>query len=215
MASHTETDDHGLIRAHAAGDRAAFDALVTRHKDRLFNLCFWFLGDFHEAEDVCQEVFIKIYQSVPKFRFEASFATWSYRIAVNACKNRVRSLAYRLKKVTHRLNARAVLPGGEGGGKADAGSGEPEMTAAATPDSRPDAQLEARERVEALRRAIRTLSADKRSVLVLRDMEGLSYTEIAGITGLPAGTVKSRLARARDELKNKLTDFLSNGLPNG
>ena len=210
---HTETDDHGLIRAHAAGDRAAFDVLVARHKDRLFNLCFWFLGDFHEAEDVCQEVFIKIYQSIPKFRFEASFATWSYRIAVNACKNRLRSLAYRLKKVTRRLDAGAVLPKGEGQrGPAD---DEVDTAAAAAAISRPDVRLEARERVEAVRRAIRTLDADKRSVLVLRDMEGLSYAEIAEITALPVGTVKSRLARARDELKNKLTDFLSNGLPNG
>jgi len=215
MASYTETDDYGLIRAHAAGDRAAFDALAARHKDRLFNLCFWFLGDFHEAEDVCQEVFIKIYQSIPKFRFESSFATWSYRIAVNACKNRVRSLAFRLKKVTRRLDAGAVLPGGEGRGKTDAAFGEPQLTEAAPPGNRPDAQLEVREQVEAVRRAIRTLSADKRSVLVLRDMEGLSYTEIAGITGLPVGTVKSRLARAREALKNKLTDFMSNELPNG
>lgn len=212
MDSYRERDDHGLIRAYAAGDRAAFDALMARHKDRLFNLCFWFLGDFHEADDVCQEVFIKIFQSVPKFRFEASFATWSYRIAVNACKNRVRSLAYRLKKVTQRLDAGAALPGEAGVGQAGSGSRgleiDPEFALNSAPDNMPDAQLAARERMEAVRQAIRALDPDKRSVLVLRDMEGLSYAEIVEITGLSPGTVKSRLARARAVLKNNLTDFL-------
>jgi RNA polymerase sigma-70 factor (ECF subfamily) len=194
---YVQADDHALIRAFAGGDREAFEALVRRHRDRLFSLCYWFLGDFQEADDVCQEVFIKIFQSIQSFRFESSFATWSYRIAVNACKNRVKSLAYRMKQWTERLDAGDSLPAAAGAGAS------------------PERDLAAKEERQAVRKAINTLGADHRAVLVLRDIEGLSYEDIAGITRLPTGTVRSRLARARSRLKDRLMDFYSNDVQNG
>ena len=187
-------DDHGLLRAFLNGEAGAFEVLVNRHKDRLFNLCFWFLGDAQEADDVCQDVFIKIYRSLNGFRFEASFVTWSYRIAMNACKNRSKSLGYRIRKWTSQLDNSGALPAapavnGAGGGN-------------------PHQDLENRERADAIQRALNALPPDKRMVVMLRDMEGLSYDEIAEITHLPAGTVKSRLFRARNDLKKMLAGRL-------
>jgi RNA polymerase sigma-70 factor (ECF subfamily) len=190
-----QTDDHELIRAFQAGDGQAFEMLVGRHKDRLFNLCFWFLGDYQEADDICQEVFIKIFQSLSGFRYEASFATWSYRVAVNACKNRVKSLAYRMKKWSDQLEP------GAGPALEAARDGWP------VHHPGPDRELEKKELAEEISRAVNALAPEHRTVIVLRDIEGLSYEEIARVTGAAAGTVKSRLARARSKVRRKLGDF--------
>jgi RNA polymerase sigma-70 factor (ECF subfamily) len=190
-----QTDDHDLIRAFQGGDEKAFGVLVARHKDRLFNLCFWFLGDYHEADDVCQEVFIKIFQSLSGFRFEASFAAWSYRVAVNACKNRVKSLAYRMKKWTDRLEPKTALASeAAGGGRA-------------AHQPAPDSELERKELAEEVSRALNALAPEHRAVILLRDIEGLSYEEISQVTGVAAGTVKSRLARARGKVRKRLGNF--------
>ncbi|MCJ7540486.1 MAG: sigma-70 family RNA polymerase sigma factor, partial [Desulfobacterales bacterium] len=79
---------------------AAFDELVLKYKDRLFNLVYWFLGDYQDANDCAQETFIKVFKSIKKFRFESAFSTWLYRIAINTCKNKIKSSAYRWKKKT-------------------------------------------------------------------------------------------------------------------
>ena len=86
-------EDAALIRAFQAGNRSAFDQLVVKYKDRLFNLCFWVLGDYHDANDSAQETFIKVFRSLKGFRFESAFSTWLYRIAINTCKNKLKSLA--------------------------------------------------------------------------------------------------------------------------
>ena len=91
-------EDAALVKAFQAGNKASFDELVLRHKDRLFNLCFRFLGDYQEANDSAQEVFVKIYRSLKGFRLESAFSTWLYRIAVNTCKNKLKSSEYRHKK---------------------------------------------------------------------------------------------------------------------
>ena len=90
--------DAALIRAFQKGDRAAFDKLVLRHKDELFSLIYWFLGDYEEANDCAQDVFIKVYKGLGRFRFESAFSTWLYRVAVNTCKNWTKSSAYRWRK---------------------------------------------------------------------------------------------------------------------
>jgi RNA polymerase sigma-70 factor (ECF subfamily) len=184
-----------LIKAFQGGDRAAFDKLVLRHKDKLFNLCYSFLGDYEEANDSSQEAFIKAYRGLKKFRFESSFSTWLYRIAVNTCTNKVKSLAYRQKKMTSSLDN----PGGTDGNRAV--------------EIRDDAptplmKLEEKERQDLIRNAIDRLPADHKAVIALRDMEGLSYEEIAEITGSNLGTVKSRLSRARIDLRCKLRGIL-------
>jgi RNA polymerase sigma-70 factor, ECF subfamily len=180
--------DAALIRLFLAGDTGAFDRLVVRHQDRVFNLCYRFVGDYHEANDLAQDVFIKVFTSVKKFRFKSEFSTWLYRIAVNTCRNRVKSLDFRFKKKAAPLHS-------ERGNIAIALSDDSES---------PGVALEQKERSKTIQEAINALSGDKKTVLILRDMEGLTYEEIALVTGLNPGTVKSRLARARKKLKEKL-----------
>jgi RNA polymerase sigma-70 factor (ECF subfamily) len=184
-----------LIKAFQGGDRAAFDKLVLRHKDKLFNLCYSFLGDYEEANDSSQEAFIKAYQGLKKFRFESSFSTWLYRIAVNTCTNKVKSLAYRQRKMTSSLDN----PGGMDKNRSLDIQDE---------DPTPLMELEEKERQDLIRRAIDHLPPEHKAVVALRDIEGLSYEEIAEITGSNLGTVKSRLSRARIDLRSKLRSVL-------
>ena len=92
--------DAVLLRAVQGGDMAAFDQLVIRHKDKLFNMVYWLLGDYQEANDCAQEIFIKVFKAIKTFRFQSSFSTWLYRIAINTCKNKRKSSTYRWKKMT-------------------------------------------------------------------------------------------------------------------
>jgi RNA polymerase sigma-70 factor (ECF subfamily) len=185
-------EDSSLVRAFQRGDRAAFDRLVMKHKDKLFNMCYWFLGDYHEANEAAQEIFIKVFRSLNKFRFESAFFTWFYRIAVNTCRNRLESSAYRQRKAMVSLN--------------NPGSPNDDHAALQIADETrtPIAELERKERRTLVRKAIDSLPPDQKAVVTLRDIEGLSYDEISHITGLNLGTVKSRLARARLDLTNRL-----------
>lgn len=185
-------DDAALIRLFLSGDAGAFDRLVVRHQDRVFNLCFRFLGDVHEADDLAQDVFIKAFTALHAFRFESAFSTWLYRIAVNTCRNRIKSLAYRFKKTAHSLHS-------EKGNIHGALSDE---------SASPGAALERKERSRRVQQAVDALPGDKKTVLILRDFEGLTYEEIAALTGLKPGTVKSRLARARQQLRETLAGVL-------
>lgn len=194
--AHSDTDiELAFIRAAADGDNAAFDELVLRHKDRVFNLCYWFLSDHHEADDMAQEVFIKAFRSLKSFRFEAKFSTWLYRIAVNTCNNRVKSLQYRYKKWTDNLDA------------ADSCADCAVADIYGNPTGSPQDHLERKQRALSVRKAVNQLSGDKKTIVVLRDIEGLAYDEISRITGLAMGTVKSKLARARADLYEKLKDL--------
>jgi len=184
--------DEALVRAFQSGDKAAFDKLVLKHKDKLFNIIYWFLGDYEEANDCAQETFIKLFRSLKKFRFESAFSTWLYRIAINTSKNRLKSSEYRWKKRTVPIEN----PEGSKGGnpfreiKDDSPS--------------PVIEFEKKERLRLIKKAINSLSEEQNRVIVLRDIQGLSYEEISGITGLNLGTIKSRIARGRLELRNKL-----------
>jgi len=184
-------EDALLVRAFQGGDRTAFDKLVTKHKNRIFNVCYWFLGDYQEADDIAQETFIKIYRSLGKFRLESAFSTWIFRIAVNSCKNRLTSAAFKQKKRTISFDN----PGGQPSGVIDV---FPDGAAS------PSEQLEQKERMHQIREGINALPLEQREVITLRDIEGLSYVEISEVTGISLGTVKSRLARARTALKNRL-----------
>ena len=184
--------DDALVRAFKAGDKGAFDKLVIRHKDRVFNLVYWFLGDYQEANDCAQETFIKVFRSLKRFRFESAFSTWLYRIAMNTCKNRVKSSAYKWKMRTVPLGN----PEGSRGGN-------PHIEIEDDSQS-PMNELERRDRLALIREAINSLPGEQNRVVVLRDIQGLSYEEIAETTGLKLGTVKSRLARGRLGLRNRL-----------
>lgn len=189
--STTERDDGTLVRDALAGDRRAFDLLVLRHGDMLFNLCFRMLGDYDEASDCAQDAFIRAYRALGGFRGEAAFPTWLYRIAVNTCKNRLASAEYRRSRKAVRL---------EGTGADDTllpANGRASF-------SNPTARLEREEHEAVIQRALDGLPPDEKTVAVLRDIEGRSYEEIAMLTGMRPGTVKSRLARARRRLRSKL-----------
>jgi len=189
-------EDGELVKAFQAGDKTAFDALVLRHKDKLYNLCYWFLGDRQEANDSAQDVFIKVFRSLKKFRFESAFSTWRYRIAANTCKNRLKSSDFRQKKKMVRFD--------------HPGKKEDGQYAAEIHDKTPSTmvELEKKERMMLIQKAIASLPTDQSTVVVLRDIEGLSYEEVSNITGLNFGTVKSRLSRARQQLRKKLRGTL-------
>ena len=184
--------DADLIRDFQSGNKQAFDNLVIRHKDKIFNLCYWYLQDYQEANEQAQEIFIKAYKGLKSFRFESSFTTWLHRVAVNTCKNRIKSLEYRFRKQTDSIDNPEMAE------NVNPGDGIMDETHS------PDLALEKKQRSAALRKAISDLSESKKTMIVLRDIEGFSYEEIASITGLKHGTVKSKIARARDDLKNKL-----------
>ena len=185
-------EDDDLVRSFQAGNEQAFDKLVLRHKDKIFNLCYWFLQDYQEANEQAQETFIKTFKALKKFRCESSFSTWLHRITVNTCKNRIKSLEYRFRKKTDSL---------DNSEKANTLNPVEKM---ADETYAPDKALERKQRSICIRKAINALPEAKKTMIVLRDIEGLSYEEIADITGLNPGTVKSKIARARDDLKNKL-----------
>lgn len=189
-------EDALLVKAFQKGDKKAFDELVIKHKDRIFNLCYRFLGDYEEANDSAQEAFVKAYGSLNTFRLESAFSTWLYRIAVNTCKNKLGSAAYRAKRKTVSIDN----PGNNEDGPL------PMEIQNGTPS--PLARMEEKEKMALVQRALDTLPTEFKMVVTLRDVEGLSYEDIAEVTGLNLGTVKSRIARARTDLRNKLRGVL-------
>ena len=165
--------------------------LVRLYQDRVHNVCFRLLGMEEEARDVAQEVFVTIYRKVGSFKEHSRLTTWIYRIATNHALNRIKYLDRRQFKQTRTLEIEDL---------------ERMSTVAAFP--RPDQVLDA-SRLEAyLQGELDKLDPDQRAVVVLRDMEGLTYQDIAQITGLNVGTLKSRLHRGRARLKEVLGRWL-------
>ncbi len=185
-------EDAALVRAFQAGDRAAFDSLVLKHKDNLFTLVYWYLNDYQQANDCTQEIFIKVFKNLKRFRFESAFSTWLYKIAVNTCKNMLKSAA-------HRWEIRIVPLESPEGSK-----GKNPVYEIPDAGLSPANCLERKERLMLIQEAIGSLPEEQNQVVVLRDIQGLSYDEISEITGMKPGTIKSRLARGRLELRNRL-----------
>ncbi|RMH39839.1 MAG: sigma-70 family RNA polymerase sigma factor [Deltaproteobacteria bacterium] len=185
-----------LVRRLRDRDESAFGELVETFQDQVFNLTYRMLGDRAEAEDVAQEVFITVFKSIDSFRGDSKLSTWLYRIAANHCKNRIKYLARRRDRDRSEFN--------------EAVSGRPAAGAVTGPTQAPapDAALDAAQREQLLQRAIAELDEDHRLLVVLRDIDELSYDEICAITGLPEGTVKSRLHRARVALRKKLAKHM-------
>ncbi len=187
-------DDEQLVRQALAGDGRGFERLVNRHRDAVFNLCYRMLGDLDDADDCAQEVFIRVYGKLAGFRFRSAFSTWLYRVALNTCRNFAVS--------SHRVRSRNMLridasPAGDGAPlEIGDSSGDPEVI------------FEREERAGAVERAIAGLPVKQRMLVVLRDVEGKSYEEIAELTAMKLGTVKSKLARARCALREKLEGVL-------
>lgn len=179
-----------LIARLRAREEEAFAEVVQLHGDKVFSLVYRFVGNRSEAEDIAQEVFVTVWKSIETFRGEAKFSTWLLRIAANHAKNRIKYLA------------RRAGPGSEALEDASAADSSIAGPALKTTTVAPDQALLAAERDHLLQQGIAALDEDQRLVIVLRDIEEMSYEEICEITGLPEGTVKSRLHRARAALKD-------------
>jgi RNA polymerase sigma-70 factor (ECF subfamily) len=177
-------DDHRLIADSLQGDATAFGELVRRYQDRLYNTVFRMLGNADDALDVVQESFLHAYQALDGFKGDAQFFTWLYRIAVNA--------AISLKR-KQRVPAVRIDTGRDGDEPADRSE-----------FSEPGRALERAEEERRLQEALGRLSPEHRAVLVLKEIEGQKYEAIADILQVPVGTIRSRLHRARLELREVL-----------
>lgn len=194
--NYTDDEDRALINAFVNEQtKEAVDRLVIKYQDKVFNLCYRFMGNYHDANDCAQETFVRVYRSLANFKGQASFSTWLYRIAVNTCKNKLTSLTYRVSKMFVRL---------------DLSKGEQEKRQIEVKDESrsPEVVFSQSEKSKQIQKAINTLPREQKTVVVLRDIEGLSYEEIAQITGHNIGTVKSKLARARKILREKLKGLI-------
>ncbi|MFN2597946.1 MAG: sigma-70 family RNA polymerase sigma factor [Pyrinomonadaceae bacterium] len=192
--SHAETQFLELLRA---GDAEAFNRLVTERTGDVYALLYRLTEDAEEARDLTQETFLQAFRSIAHFRGDADLRTWLYRIAVNQARNRWRWWRRRRKSVTFSLDEPAR------------DSDQP--LAARLRDERardPERQTLAHERESAIVAALQTLARPYREAVVLRDIEGMSYEEVAVALQISVGTVKSRLSRGRAELRRKLEGLL-------
>jgi RNA polymerase sigma-70 factor (ECF subfamily) len=185
-------EDLGLIGQFQGGARRAFDRLVLKYQDRIFRLCVRLTGSTDEGEDAAQETFIKVHHGLEAFKGEARFSTWLYQIALNTCRNRQRSWWNRLKRRAVRLDE--PIEGEDGTMLREIG------------DLRhsPDAELQRKRIAASIKAGLEHLPLKHREMIVLRDIQGLSYEEIVTVAGISEGTVKSRLARARESLRDQI-----------
>ncbi len=189
-------DDIGLVKSSVKGDREAFNALVEKYYKKIYNLAYRFVGDTEEANDLAQEIFTAAFQNLKKFRGDAKFSTWLFQIATNRGKNRFKYL----KRRGYFANR------GQADSDEDRESGQ-----RAIPDfsTNPETLLAGKQIQKIVQDAINELDPDHKEIVILRDIEGFSYDEIAQILNLPEGTTKSRLHRARMVVKEKLKKVLS------
>jgi RNA polymerase sigma-70 factor, ECF subfamily len=180
--------DQDIVAQCRNGDRDAFAKLVQKYQSRVLTLATRILDNRSEAEDVAQDIFVKVFQSLHEFRGASRFSTWLYRITVNHCLNYLR----------RRTRQQQTLV-----------AAEPEDWMQESPTSNPHRTLEQKERWALVQAKLQVLSPEYRTILLLRDFEGLSYEEIADVLQLESGTVKSRLHRARTELKALLEPYLA------
>ena len=192
--------DRRLVRRLKEGDERAFQELVQTYQNRIFGLMLRMINNRQEAEDLAQEVFIIVYRAIGSYRGEGRFYTWLYRIASNTCKNRLKYLKGRNfhRSIEIEDSAQAQLPSAEGGAVVTFQSQVPG----------PEATVEGARMEQVIQRELGALDPEHRLLIVLRDIQGLSYQDIIRITGLQEGTLKSRLHRARLALKERLKPYL-------
>ncbi len=186
--------DLELVRRVQKGDKTAFDVLVRKYQHKVVKLVARYVYDQSEALDVTQETFLKAYRAIRKFRGDSAFYTWLYRIAINTAKNYLVAQSRRPLETDIDLQPEQVE-----------GPGPMSLRENATPEN-----LLLRDEIEAtVYGAIEALPEDLRTAITLRELEGLSYEEIALAMGCPVGTVRSRIFRAREAINNKLEPLLS------
>lgn len=186
---HEERSDWECVQKVQTGDADAFEFLVRRHEKRIFNLLYRWLGNYDEAADVAQEVFLSAFRAIKRFRGESSFATWLYRIGVNHAKNRHKGLL-----LTRQRMSADELPDPPG-----------------DPTSDPAHEVERHELHELVQQGLSSIQADDALMILLHDLQDVRYEEMAAMLEIPLGTVKSRLHRARQALKNKLAPHFGRG----
>jgi RNA polymerase sigma-70 factor, ECF subfamily len=173
-----------LIKRCLAGDQVAWDLIVRQHWRKVFNIAYKFVGKYDEAEDLAQEIFLKIFKSLNTFDSRANFQTWLVSVSRNLCIDHYRSVRKERETIDRGVDASELSP--------------------AAPGASPVAALEQRDRVVLLRSALAELPATLRTAVVMRDIQELSYQEIADRLHLREGTVKSRINRGRSELARQI-----------
>jgi len=190
--------DDQFIERLKRGDAAAFETLVTERSGEIYGLLYRMTDNVEEARDLTQETFLRAYQSIGHFRGESDLRTWIYRIAINQARNRWRWWRRRRREATVSIDAPEI-----GGGRLGLVA---TLKSNTIRDPEQDALLSERER--ALKKALSSLKRVYREAVILRDIEGFAYEEIASALSISVGTVKSRLARGRQELRRKLEGSL-------
>ena len=185
--------DQQLVERAQRGDKRAFELLVLKYQRKLGRLLSRFVRDAAEVEDVTQEAFIKAYRALPGFRGDSAFYTWLYRIGINTAKNYLVALGRRAPTTT-----------GFDHEEAESFDDAEQLRDVSTPES----ELEGKEIANTVNRAMAALPEDLRTAITLREIEGLSYEEIANVMNCPVGTVRSRIFRARDAIAAELRPLL-------
>ena len=196
MAKEREIDRQLVLRAQL-GEKVAFDTLVTKYQRRLFRVAIRMVGDTAEAEDVVQETFIKAYRALSQFRGDSAFFTWLYRIAVNAARNSLESKGRRLPELHSNKSD-------------DDETFDVELYL--NDIDTPESLLLSKQIAQTVNQAMEALPEDWRMALSLREIDGLSYEEIAEVMACPIGTVRSRIFRARESIAEKIRPLLSFGI---
>ena len=173
-----------LIRRCLAGDQLAWEAIVRQYRRKVFNVAYKFVGKHDEAEDLTQDIFLKIFKSLDTFDRRANFQTWLISVSRNLCIDHYRSVRKERETIDRGVDANELTP--------------------ASTEPSPMAGLEQRDRVELLRQALAALPKTLRTAVLMRDLQELSYHEIADALHLPEGTVKSRINRGRSELARQI-----------
>lgn len=179
-----------LVEKSIAGDTDAFQHLVTKHQKKIFNIAYRMMGNEEDAKDMAQESLVKAYRNISKFRLDSAFSTWLFRITTNTCLDELRKYKRKADEISLNID------------KTD--DGEMPVRELAVDRNGPEGEYLKAERQRVLHEAIKTLSEDYKRAIVLRDIEGFSYEEIAEICETNIGTVKSRINRGRAMLKEKL-----------
>ena len=196
MSENRITSDYELMRLTADGDMVAFKQLVEKYQKAVLNLGYRFLGNCDEAEDIAQEVFLKVYNAAKKYRPQAQFTTWLFRIATNVCLNELR----------HRKRLQEVPLESP----SDVNERGSSLKVPAPEKTRPDVHLEQEERNRIIDESIASLPPNQRMAVLLKRFEGLSYQEIANVLNVSVSAVESLLFRAKKTLKKKLEPYVQN-----
>jgi RNA polymerase sigma-70 factor (ECF subfamily) len=207
-AASDPSQELALIKKAQLGDRGAYGKLVALYQDRLFNAILRLVGDHDEARELAQETFTRGLDKLDSFRGDAAPYTWLFRIATNLSISRLRKVQ-RHRTFSLDAGTNASGRGGSGSGTDHEDQASALTNRLAANVSTPDVDLERRERNQKVLEALGRLDAEYRAVLVMRDIEGFDYQQMAEVLGLPLGTLKSRLFRARLALRDELKSYMT------